>query len=63
MAGADAFVNQILSWINDDDGWTNERCKKDEGELKDGRKRSKKSQRTTWWKRGCRKHRYQDKRS
>ena len=39
MAGADAFVSQILSWINDDDGWTNERCKKDEGELKDGRKR------------------------
>ena len=41
MAGADAFANQILSWINEDDGWTNERCD-DEEELKDGRKRSKK---------------------
>ena len=39
MAGTDAFTNQILSWINDDDGWTNERCEDDEGELKDGRKR------------------------
>ena len=39
MAGADAFTKQILSWINDDDGWINERCEDDEEELKNGWKR------------------------